>query len=246
MEVLIGVERLQLSPLPRVFVGMRRAAAEARSGPATFVHAIAASPYRAQADRVVPVGREGRPVGNFGPVPWITYSAIDWLDQVVAEDAQVLEIGAGYSTLWWAGRGNTVVSLETDRHWITEIESRSSEMGLDHAVSIQQVDSVAAVDAQLSDRGDSFDVVVVDGIEPRGDVALACLHTLREDGVLVFDNSDRAAYSGALEALEHQGYVRLDFFGLVPVNGHAAMTSTFFRQPPRISGRRGRFSTVDY
>lgn len=62
----------------------------------------------------LPSVREDAPVDSKKrPLPWLTYPAIDFLDQIVAPDERVLEIG-GNSSLWWANPGNDVTVIEAD------------------------------------------------------------------------------------------------------------------------------------
>lgn len=50
-----------------------------------------------------------------GPVPWYTYPAVDFLSMLDFSDARVCEYGGGQSTLWWAARAKSVLSIEQDR-----------------------------------------------------------------------------------------------------------------------------------
>src|SRR5687767_14656423 len=62
--------------------------------------------------------RTRRPITSDGkPIPWICYSAIDFLSSRVRRDWRVCEFGSGNSTLWWAERVASVVSVEHDRAW---------------------------------------------------------------------------------------------------------------------------------
>ncbi len=107
-----------------------------------------------------------------------------------------------------------------------------SDMVLDHLES-------------LLSKGRRFDVVVVDGVEPRTTYLLAASRLVSEDGVLVVDNSDRGAYRATLERLE--GFNRLDFFGMGPQNQYAWATSVFSRSGFFPRGRPEDFNAaIDY
>lgn len=95
------------------------------------------------------------------------------------------------------------------------------------------------------DSGRSFDVVVVDGIEPRNYYLREAAALVEDNGILVFDNSDRIAYRPALDDLK--GFHRLDFFGIGPQNGYAWATSIFSRNGIIPAGRPERFlRSIDY
>src|SRR5690348_13647527 len=64
------------------------------------------------------VDRAGR------PLPWITYPAMEFLDSFDWNGVDVLEWGAGNSTLWWIERGARLFSVEHDAGWVAELQRR--------------------------------------------------------------------------------------------------------------------------
>lgn len=73
-----------------------------------------------------------------------------------------------------------------------------------------------------------FDIIVVDGMARVLTTWLAA-RQLSENGIIVFDNSDRDEYADAYRFLEQSGFTRLDFFGLGPINSYEWCTSLFVR-----------------
>jgi len=68
----------------------------------------------------------GEPVDFSGnSIPWITYSAIDFLTPRINREMKVFEYGSGGSTLWWAGKVKSVVSIEYDKNWYEKIKSKT-------------------------------------------------------------------------------------------------------------------------
>jgi hypothetical protein len=63
----------------------------------------------------VPADRHGR------PIPWFTYPAIAYLEQLDLSDADVFEYGSGNSTRFWQERARTVTSVEDDPSWHARI-----------------------------------------------------------------------------------------------------------------------------
>src|SRR5882757_1229120 len=55
-------------------------------------------------------------------IPWICFSAIDRLKEIVRPDMSVFEYGSGGSTLFWASRVKTVVSIEHDKGWFEKMQ----------------------------------------------------------------------------------------------------------------------------
>jgi hypothetical protein len=60
-------------------------------------------------------------------------------------------------------------------------------------------------------------------------VQCACVapSRLRNDGVIIFDNSDRPDFAPGIEYLHTQGYGRVDFYGLISQVGAGICTSVF-------------------
>ncbi len=69
-----------------------------------------------------------RPVRDGVPIPWFTFPAIEVLDRMVLQDKKVLEVGSGYSTLYWLARQSEVVAFERDPHWAKQVEIAASEV----------------------------------------------------------------------------------------------------------------------
>jgi hypothetical protein len=119
--------------------------------------------------------------------PWLGYRAVARLEQVLSPDSRVLEFGSGMSTLWFARRCATVVSVESDPGWYDEMQRRFGELG------VTNVDYRLREPAMYTDHPDlaraSFDLALVDGIA-RDEEALAAVALVKPGGFILFDNSD--------------------------------------------------------
>lgn len=72
--------------------------------------------------------KEQAPVRADGtPLPWFTYGAIEFLQQVVRPTDRVFEYGAGYSTLWWQEHAAQIESVEHDIEWCERLKPRLAE-----------------------------------------------------------------------------------------------------------------------
>ena len=161
------------------------------------------------------------PTSSNGPLPWFTYAAIAFLEPRINTAMNVFEYGAGFSTLWWSKRVNAVVSCESDPAWFSRMQSQCPPN----------------VRLFCEARGERYwrmassfrsDIIVIDGRD-RVECAKACLPGLTADGVIVWDNSDRPRYEEGFQLLSREGFRRLDFTGLGPVNFTPWMTSIFYR-----------------
>lgn len=158
------------------------------------------------------------------PIPWYSYPSIHFLAQRTQASMSVFEFGCGNSTRWWSRRVQRVVSCEHDAGWYNRIATTLPPNAQCHHVPREQyADFVTGFTGQ-------FDVIVIDGVE-RVACARTCLGALKEDGVIVWDNSDRNEYQPGFDLLTGQGFKRLDFFGLGPIVMIPTMTAVFYREP---------------
>jgi hypothetical protein len=170
---------------------------------------------------------KGRPVDvNDNPIPWFTYPAIDFLESILNPDWRVFEWGSGNSTKWWAKKCAFVTAVESNTSWHAEV-SRSLPP---NAKVILAEDQESYTQAIRQAAESVFDIVVVDG-DHRNQCASMCLDTLSDDGIVVFDNSDRHVYNEGIQCLLNAGFFRIDFWGLIPSYAYRNCTSIFFRNP---------------
>lgn len=167
--------------------------------------------------------RQGEPVDGEGrEIPWFTYPAIAHLDQWDLRDKTVFEFGAGNSTLYWCRQGAQVVSVESNRDWYERVRSR-----LPAGAELFYETEPANYVQRLAARPESFDVIVIDGIERRAGCR-AALAKLRPGGVVILDNSDWHCHCAAV--LRAGGLLEVDFAGFGPINSYTWTTSLFFHR----------------
>lgn len=169
-------------------------------------------------DEQAPVDQQG------GYLPWYTYPAIAFLQERVHENLTVFEYGSGNSTLWWSARTARVVSCEHHPEWYTKLKPK-----LPSNVEYLKKDLETGEyrDEILAYR-DAFEIIIIDGRD-RVECAKNCLNALKEDGIVLWDNSDREQYTPGFSHLLDSGFRRLDFWGLGPVNRYPWCTSIFYR-----------------
>lgn len=171
--------------------------------------------------------RTGVPVdGQGGPVPWITFPALDHLSRLDFSQANVLEYGGGQSSLWWAARARTVTTVEGRASWAEKIREQAPA----NLRVIGPVEGVSYVETPLKD-GRTFEVIVIDGFH-RPECARAALRFLAEGGLLILDNSDW--HAPVCSWLRGEGMMQIDFHGFGPVNDYTWCTSVFVRNATAI------------
>ncbi|MEP7300810.1 MAG: class I SAM-dependent methyltransferase [Caldimonas sp.] len=169
--------------------------------------------------------RKGLSVDASGsPIPWYTYGAIHFLASRVNSTMSVFEYGSGNSTLWWSKLGGRVTSCEHDTQWHRMMKER-----LPAAVKYIHADvSTGDYARQIQQQHETFDIVVIDGRD-RVQCARFSAAALATRGVIVWDNSDRPDYRDGYEFLVNQGFRRVDFWGMGPINTYEWSTSIFYR-----------------
>jgi hypothetical protein len=168
-------------------------------------------------------------------VPWFTYPAFEFLEQLDFRGKTVFEFGAGHSTLYWSRRALRVVSIESDPDWHERLRPRVPEN-----VELALVEGGPDYAGALGARSESFDVIVVDGIERRACCGPA-IAKLRPGGMIILDNSDWHHRCAAL--LRESGLLEVDFSGFGPINDYTWTTSLFLHRQFDFPRRRDRQPT---
>jgi precorrin-6B methylase 2 len=170
--------------------------------------------------------RENRAVDLGGrPLPWITYPAIEFLSKRLRPDMAVFEYGCGGSTLWWASRVRTVISVEHDAAWARKI---SAEAPANVTIVHVPEDASGKYAQNALEHACKFDVVVIDGRDRVRCVAPA-IAALAPNGVIVFDNSDRREYEDGYRRLQDEGFRKIEFVGMGPIVNYRFETSVYYR-----------------
>lgn len=130
--------------------------------------------------------------------PWWTPKAVEILERCLKPSDIVFEWGAGRSTLWLARRVHQITSVEHDPAWFEKVRDRADRLQLAN-IALKLVGQEAAGEEHESQAsayagaicrfGDSFDVIIIDGIH-RGRCALAAVRKLRSGGMIVVDNGN--------------------------------------------------------
>jgi hypothetical protein len=170
--------------------------------------------------------REHLPVDQDGnPLPWFTYPSMLFLKGKIRPEMTVFEYGSGNSTLWWSNQVSSVTSCEHDREWLNSFKAEFPP-------------NIDSIHCELDYGGEycktilayksSFDIIVIDGRD-RVNCAINSIGALKEDGVILWDNSDRGKYKEGCSYLLRNGFRRLDFWGLGPIGSQEWCTSIFYR-----------------
>jgi FkbM family methyltransferase len=170
----------------------------------------------------------GKPVNIAGqPLPWYTYPAISFLDQVDLGGKTVFEFGAGNSSLYFARRARRVISVESDPRWYAQVAA-SKPANLTIHLCPQEAEYLRV----LCEGEVLPDVIAIDGAWRRP-CARAAITRLAPEGFIILDNSDW--FPKTASDLRSAGLVQIDFAGFGPVNYYTWTTSVFFRRDVRLT-----------
>jgi predicted O-methyltransferase YrrM len=136
--------------------------------------------------------------------PWIVPAAIGWLRRRIRSNWAVLELGSGRSTVWFARRAGSLISLEDIEFWHGQTRERLEEAGLSNVdLRLMEVEEFPREVASLPEG--AFDLVVVDFLEAptvnRIDCIRPAMKKVRPGGYLLLDDSDRPGYAEAFELM---------------------------------------------
>ena len=137
----------------------------------------------------------------------------------------VFEYGSGASTVWWSDHAAKVVSCEHDNKWYQKLKPILA-LNVDYIYFdlIPGGNYSRAVKQYYNE----FDIIVIDGRD-RVNCVKNSLTSLKQNGVIVWDDSDRMAYKEGYNYLLANGFKRLDFWGLGPIIALGWCTSVFYR-----------------
>jgi cyclopropane fatty-acyl-phospholipid synthase-like methyltransferase len=134
-------------------------------------------------------------------IPWFSYAAIDFLENLLDKGMTVFEYGSGGSTIFFARRVKSVLSVEDSDTWHELVTERLRTKGLANAsLKLCPFDFKAANGFEKSDYlhaipGEKFDVIVVDGMEEWTLVRPICFKKAEEHvkkgGIIIVDDSWR-------------------------------------------------------
>jgi hypothetical protein len=186
-------------------------------------------------------------------LPWWSFKAAEWVEDFLRHrpgEVSAFEYGPGASTVWLARRCRRVAFVEHDPRWwptmqaltagLPHVEGRLVEGGAavqgagdgggqvcrSGRLGHQGLDYAGYVGAIRQARG-PFDLIVIDG-RARADCLREAMAHLKPDGVIVFDNADRARYQAALAGC---GLAITRLSGLTPAAPYPTETVVLRHRP---------------
>ncbi len=162
---------------------------------------------------------------NSSPIPWVTYGFIDFISERLNKTMDIFEYGCGNSTLWYSQKVNTVTSVEHDKSWFEKIKnSMPNNVKINYQELIYNGD-YSNFSTKLYKK---FDIVIVDGRD-RFNCIKNSIDSLKANGVIVLDDSERESYSDGITFLLENNFKKIDFWGISPGLFYKKNTTIFYR-----------------
>lgn len=158
------------------------------------------------------------------PIPWTTYSYIEFIKTYLKPNMRLFEYGAGNSTLFYAKYIKQLISVEHDLTWFNKIKTVISD-------NCKLIFSDLSSDEYICPndmKNNTFDIIIVDG-RRRNECIAKCEAHIKESGIIILDDSEREDYMEGIEYLTKKGYKRLDFWGIAPRYFHNKCTTVFYK-----------------
>lgn len=171
---------------------------------------------------------KGFPVTKKGEIiPWFTYPAISFLQEklpLIKKSYKVFEYGSGNSSFYFAKWAQNVVSVEHNKKFYQRITNSPLPKNLTILLHENMDEYINCIAKQ----GCLFDIIIIDGKE-RVRCTEVSLKYLTDDGIIIFDNSDRDSYNNAYEILNSSGFKKIDFVGLGALSFEGWKTTIYYR-----------------
>lgn len=159
--------------------------------------------------------------------PWWGKTIIDLICKRLNKKMRVFEWGMGNSTLFWSQYVAEVVSVESDREWYQKMNTIVQGNAFPRYCKLEYDGEYCR--AILNEQG-KFDIILIDGRD-RVRCAYNSLEKLKENGVIIWDNSERKYYQEGYDFLKEYGFKQLELCSVIYGNpGVGDYTSIFYKE----------------
>lgn len=158
------------------------------------------------------------------PIPWLTYSFLDFLNGRLNNKMTLFEYGSGNSTLYFSNIVKKVVSVENDLDWLKRINPLLPDNATIHHHSLDSTEYEKAI----LNQEEEYDLIIIDGRK-----RVACLKNsierIKPQGVVILDDAERPEYSEAFSFMNEHGYKNIPFSGIAIGAIHHKLTTVFYK-----------------
>lgn len=175
---------------------------------------------------------------NKKPLPWISYSAIDYLSKLDLSKFIIFEYGSGNSTIWYLDKFKKIYSVENNDEYrknlifkISKIQQKEKNEKSLAPYEIFYENDVSKYNNYINNFSFSFDVIMIDGAFEREECVDQVIKHVKQfsNKLIILDNAD--IFSKAAKKIVNElDYFRICFFS--PCNNMTRnnLTSFFFNK----------------
>ncbi len=163
-------------------------------------------------------------------LPWMTYPAIDFLNNFVKKHHEIFEFGCGASTVFFAKKAQKVYGIETNKNWLNLINKKLQSLDLKAQIELMEngIDNKNyEIFPQKLEK--KFDIIIIDSIK-RFSCAQHAINFIKDDGIIILDDSQRENYKKIFDFFAEKGFEKEDFFGIEPGKLKIKNTTIFLRK----------------
>lgn len=165
------------------------------------------------------------------PIPWLSLPLVYFLKSKIEElntIESLFEFGAGNSTFFWRKFIPRVVSVEHDKSWHKFLEGEIGQSKNQHKLIFQPLSTEKFYQKSILEERGKFQIIIIDGRERVSCVDFAT-QKLAQDGVIIFDDTNRDKYKPGVEKLKLMGFKELQFWGLGSGSIYGKCSSIFYK-----------------
>lgn len=169
---------------------------------------------------------EGNTVDCKGNVlPWLPYSVINFIEERIRKEMIVFEYGSGNSTLWLAKNVSQVYSVDHDFEWFNKVRNMISDNVKYKYIPLEYGGQYCK---EILNYNNKFDIVFIDGRD-RVNCCKNCINALKDDGIIIWDDTLREEYNEGYNYLKERGFKELKLKDIGPNRTIANQTSIFYK-----------------
>lgn len=159
------------------------------------------------------------------PIPWFTYSCVDFLQDRIQPNQHIFEFGSGNSTRYFAQRCAEIISVEHDKNWYEGGIKNKPETA---TILYCPLDEDGEYCRAAIHSGKQFEIIIVDGRD-RVNCCKQSIPALKKNGVMIIDDSEREKYNEARSVLFENGFKEIMFTGISAGYFFKKATSVFYK-----------------
>lgn len=158
--------------------------------------------------------------------PWWVKNVADLVKSKLSKNMTVFEWGSGNSTLFIAQNVGSVVSVEHNLMWyerMQEIIPRNVRL------EFCELTYGGEYCKKIFNEKEKFDLIIVDGRD-RVNCAINAVEYIKENGIIIWDDTHREAYQEGYDFLKEHGYKQLQLSGITYSHAFMHYTSIFYKE----------------